>query len=207
MPIASVNPATGESLREFTPLSAGEIEQKLRFSSDAFQCWRNISVTTRAAAVGRAAQVLESRREELARLITLEMGRPIQPARDEIAKCASACSYYAEQGPAMLSDIEIDVQPNRARVVAQPLGSVLAVMPWNFPFWQVFRFAAPALTAGNAALLKHASNVPQCALAIEDVFREAGLTDGVFQTLLIGAEQVRPVIDDPRVKAVTLTGS
>ena len=184
MPIASVNPATGESLREFTPLSAGEIEQKLRFSSDAFQCWRNISVTTRAAAVGRAAQVLESRREELARLITLEMGRPIQPARDEIAKCASACSYYA-----------------------QPLGSVLAVMPWNFPFWQVFRFAAPALTAGNAALLKHASNVPQCALAIEDVFREAGLTDGVFQTLLIGSSDVPVIIEDPRVHAVTLTGS
>jgi len=207
MPIASVNPATGELLREFTPLSAGEIEQKLARSSDAFQCWRKVAVTERAAAVGRAGYVLESRREELARLITLEMGRPIQPARDEISKCASACRYYAEQGPVMLSDIEIDIQPNRARVVAQPLGCILAVMPWNFPFWQVFRFAAPALTAGNAGLLKHASNVPQCALAIEDVFREAGLPDGVFQTLLIGSSDVRGIIEDPRVHAVTLTGS
>ena len=183
MPIASVNPATGELLREFTPLSAGAIEQKLGFSSDTFQCWRKVPVAARANAMGRAAEVLESRGEVLARLITLEMGRPIQPARDEIAKCASACRYYAEQGPAMLRDIEINVQPNRARIVAQPLGSVLAVMPWNFPFWQVFRFAAPALTAGNAALLKHASNVPQCALAIEDVFREADLPEGVFPLL------------------------
>ena len=207
MPIASVNPATGELLREFTPLSAGAIEQKLGFSSDTFQCWRKVPVAERAAAVGRAGDVLESRREELARLITLEMGRPIQPARDEITKCASACRYYSEQGPAMLTDIEIDVEPNRARVVAQPLGSILAVMPWNFPFWQVFRFAAPALTAGNAALLKHASNVPQCALAIEDVFREADLPEGVFQTLLIGSSDVPAIIEDSRVHAVTLTGS
>jgi succinate-semialdehyde dehydrogenase/glutarate-semialdehyde dehydrogenase len=207
MPIASVNPATGELMREFTPLSAGEIEQKLARASGAFQCWREVPVSERAVAVGRAGDVLESRREEFARLITLEMGRPIQPARDEITKCASACRYYAEHGPAMLGDIEIDVRPNRARVVAQPLGSILAVMPWNFPFWQVFRFAAPALTAGNAGLLKHASNVPQCALAIEDVFREAGLPDGVFQTLLIGSSNVAAIIEDPRVHAVTLTGS
>jgi succinate-semialdehyde dehydrogenase/glutarate-semialdehyde dehydrogenase len=207
MPIASVNPATGELLREFTPLSAGEIEQKLRLSSSAFQCWRKVPVAARANAMGRAAEVLESRGEVLARLITLEMGRPIRPARDEIAKCASACRYYAEHGPAMLSDIEIDVRPNRARIVAQPLGTILAVMPWNFPFWQVFRFAAPALTAGNAGLLKHASNVPQCALAIEDVFRGVGLPNGVFQTLLIGSSDVPVLIEDPRVHAVTLTGS
>ena len=207
MPIASVNPATGESLHEFAQLTAAEIERKLALAWSAFEHWRNRPVAERAAAVGGAAGVLDSRREDYARLITLEMGRPIQPARDEIAKCALACRYYAEHSPAMLRDVAIDVAPNRARMVVQPLGPVLAVMPWNFPFWQVFRFAAPGLCAGNVGLLKHASNVPGCALAIEEVFRAAGLPEGVFQTLLIGSDAVSGIIDDPRVRAVTLTGS
>jgi succinate-semialdehyde dehydrogenase/glutarate-semialdehyde dehydrogenase len=135
------------------------------------------------------------------------MGRPIQPAREEIAKCAGACRYYAEHAAAMLRDVEIDVAPHRARTMMQPLGPVLAVMPWNYPFWQVFRFAAPALAAGNVGLLKHASNVPQCALAIEEALRAAGLPDGVFQTLLIDSAGVGAIVDEPPVRAVTLTGS
>lgn len=207
MPIATVNPATGELLREFTPLTPAEIDHKLDLAWSAFELWRKVPVAERASAVGRAADVLDARREDYARLITLEMGRPIQPARDEIAKCALACRYYAEHAPAMLRESAIAVEPNRARTLVQPLGPVLAVMPWNFPFWQVFRFAAPGLASGNAGLLKHASNVPQCAVAIEEVFRAAGVPDGVFQTLLIGSEHVLAIIDDPRVRAVTLTGS
>jgi succinate-semialdehyde dehydrogenase/glutarate-semialdehyde dehydrogenase len=207
MPIATINPATGETLREFTPLTPVEIERKLALAWSAFKRWRRTPLAERAAAVGRAAEVLDARREDYARLITLEMGRPIQPARDEIAKCALACRYYAEHAPSMLRDVEIDVAPNRARTELQPLGPVLAVMPWNFLFWQVFRFAAPGLAAGNAGLLKHASNVPQCSLAIEDVFRAAGLPEGVFQSLLIGSASVGSIIEDPRVHAVTLTGS
>ena len=207
MPIASINPANGELLREFAPLTPSEIEARLAVASSAFASWHRVAVGKRAALMSQAADVLDARREELARLITLEMGRPIQPARDEIAKCAVACRYYAEHGPAMLREIAVDVAPDRARIVAQPLGPVLAVMPWNFPFWQVFRFTAPSLTAGNVGLLKHASNVPQCALAIEDVFREAGFPEGVFQTLLIDSESVPAIIDDERVRAVTLTGS
>jgi succinate-semialdehyde dehydrogenase/glutarate-semialdehyde dehydrogenase len=207
MPIATINPATGELLREFAPLAPAEIERKLALAWSAFVRWRRTPVAERAAAVGRAAEVLDARREDYARLITLEMGRPIQPARDEIAKCALACRYYAEHAPAMLRECSIAMEPNRARTLPQPLGPVLAIMPWNFPFWQVFRFAAPGLAAGNTGLLKHASNVPQCALAIEEVFRAAGLPEGVFQTLLIGSASVAAIIDDPRVRAVTLTGS
>ena len=207
MPIASINPATGEILIGFLALSSEEIRTRLARAVKAFASWRSVPTAERAAMMARAAEVLDSRRENLATLITVEIGRPIQPARDEIAKCALACRYYAEHGPAMLRDVAFDVAPNRARVLMQPLGIVLAVMPWNFPFWQVFRFAAPALTAGNVGLLKHASNVPQCALAIEDVFRQAGLPEDVFQTLLIGSDAVPAIIEDYRVRAVTLTGS
>jgi succinate-semialdehyde dehydrogenase / glutarate-semialdehyde dehydrogenase len=207
MPIATVNPATGELLREFSPLAPSEIDHKLGLAWSAFEPWRGTPVAGRAAAVGRAAEVLDTKREEYARLITLEMGRPIQPARDEIAKCALVCRYYASHAPAMLRETSIAVDPNHARIVLQPLGPVLAVMPWNFPFWQVFRFAAPALAAGNTGLLKHASNVPQCALAMEEIFRAAGIPEGVFQTLLVESSSVATIIDDPRVRAVTLTGS
>jgi succinate-semialdehyde dehydrogenase/glutarate-semialdehyde dehydrogenase len=207
VPIASINPATGELLRKFKALTPLELDLRLDLASNAFACWRRVTVERRAADMAAVAEVLDARREDYARLITMEMGRPIQPARDEIAKCALACRYYAEHAPAMLRDVAIDVGPNRARIVSQPLGPVLAIMPWNFPFWQVFRFAAPALTAGNVGLLKHASNVPQCALAIEEIFRAAGFPDGVFQTQLIDSGSVGEIIDDPRVRAVTLTGS
>ncbi|MGA2181603.1 MAG: NAD-dependent succinate-semialdehyde dehydrogenase [Bryobacteraceae bacterium] len=207
MPIATINPATGELLREFAPLTSAEIDKRLDLASNAFASWRRVTVSKRAAGIARVADVLDARREDYARLITLEMGRPIQPAREEITKCALACRQYAEHGPTMLRDVAIDVPPNRARIVMQPLGPVLAVMPWNFPFWQVFRFAAPGLAAGNVGLLKHASNVPQCALAIEEVFRAAGFPEGVFQTLLIDSNSVGEIIDDERVRAVTLTGS
>jgi len=207
MPIASVNPSTGALIREFTPHTPVEIEEKLALASNAFASWRRVPITERAATVGKVADVLDARREDYARLITTEMGRPIQPARDEIVKCAAACRYYAEHAPVFLRDVAIDIPPNHARTVFQPLGPVLAVMPWNFPFWQVFRFAAPGIAAGNVGLLKHASNVPQCALAIEDAFRVAGLPDGVFQTLLIESASVGDIIDDPRIRAVTLTGS
>jgi succinate-semialdehyde dehydrogenase/glutarate-semialdehyde dehydrogenase len=155
----------------------------------------------------QAAAVLRDNAEDFARMMTLEMGKPVREARAEIEKCAWVCEFYAVEGPAFLADEEITSDAGRSLVVYQPLGTVLAVMPWNFPFWQVFRFAAPALIAGNTGLLKHASNVPQCALAIESVFADAGFPAGVFRTLMIPSSQVESVIQDPRVQAVTLTGS
>jgi len=155
----------------------------------------------------KTAEILENRKNDLGRLITIEMGKPVKAAVAEVAKCANACRYYAEHAEGYLADEHVKTEAQETFIRYEPLGTILAVMPWNFPFWQVFRFAAPALMAGNVALLKHASNVPQCALAIEKVFRDAGFTDGEFQTLLIGSEQVERMIIDPRVKAVTLTGS
>ena len=155
----------------------------------------------------KTAEILESRKNDLGRLITIEMGKPVKAAVAEVAKCANACRYYAEHAEGYLADEHVKTEARETFIRYEPMGTILAVMPWNFPFWQVFRFAAPALMAGNVALLKHASNVPQCALAIEEVFRDAGFTDGEFQTLLIGSDQVERVIVDPRVKAVTLTGS
>ena len=203
----SINPATGEVLATFETLDAGAIETKLTRAVDAFQRWRHTSFDERARLMLRAAENLESRSAELGRLITLEMGRPLAPAVDEILKCARGCRFYAEHAAQFLADEEIATEAAKSYVRYEPVGVVLAVMPWNFPFWQVFRFAAPALMAGNAGLLKHASNVPQSALAIEDVFARAGFPNGVFQTLLISASQVAPLIDDERIAAVTLTGS
>ena len=205
--IATVNPATGEVVRRFEPLTEAQLEGKLAGADRAFRSYRRTSFADRARWLLRAAEILEADRDRLGRVMTLEMGKPIAAARGEAAKCALACRYYVEHGERLLADEAVDLGSGRAFIKYQPIGAVLAVMPWNFPFWQVFRFAAPALMAGNVGLLKHASNVPQSALEIEDVIRRAGFPEDVFQTLLVGSSQVARVIDDPRVKAVTLTGS
>jgi len=207
MPIASINPASGETLRIFDPLSPAALEQKLELSATAFEQHRRTSLADRAAKMLRAAEILEAEQDAFGRLMTTEMGKTLKAATQEAAKCALGCRYYAQHAEAFLADEEVKTQARRSYVRYQPLGPVLAVMPWNFPFWQVFRFAAPALMAGNVGLLKHASNVPQCGLAVEDIFRRAGFADGVFQTLLIGSDQVQRVLEDPRVRAATLTGS
>ena len=205
--IASINPATGATLRTFEPFTEGQIEDRLRRAEAAYQAYRRTSFAERARWLNAAAEILESEKERLGRVMTIEMGKPIGGARAEAAKCALACRYYVEHGERLLADEPLDAGAGRSFIRYQPIGPVLAVMPWNFPFWQVFRFAAPALMAGNVGLLKHASNVPQCALEIEDIIRRAGFPPDVFQTLLIGSAQVERLIGDSRVKAVTLTGS
>jgi succinate-semialdehyde dehydrogenase/glutarate-semialdehyde dehydrogenase len=207
MAIATINPATGETLKTFEPFSDSEIEKKLQLAWDTFRDYRRVPFRERVEKMMRAAEILESSKEELGRIMTIEMGKPIKGARAEAEKCAWACRYYAENAEAFLADEAVKTNATRSYIRYQPIGPVLAVMPWNFPFWQVFRFAAPALMAGNVGLLKHASNVPQCALAIEDVFRRAGFPEGAFQTLLIGSDKVQRVLDDARVMAATLTGS
>ena len=207
MTFRSINPADGNTLGEFDACTDAELETALAAAAAAAPGWRQQALDERAALVRRAADVVRQRREELARLMTLEMGKPIREARAEIEKCAWVCEYYAGEGAAFLADEPVESDAGRSFIAWQPLGTVLAVMPWNFPFWQVFRFAAPALVAGNTGLLKHASNVPQCALAIEDVFADAGFPAGVFRTLMIESSRVAEVIADPRVQAVTLTGS
>jgi succinate-semialdehyde dehydrogenase/glutarate-semialdehyde dehydrogenase len=207
MAIASINPATGETLRTFEPLSDTQIDAKLQRAAETFRTYRRTSFAERVGMMLRAAEILETDKNGFGRLMTLEMGKPLKAAVEEAAKCAWACRYYAEHAEGFLADEDVATNARRSYVHYQPLGPILAIMPWNFPFWQVFRFAAPALMAGNVALLKHASNVPQCALAIEDLFERAGFPDGAFQTLLIGSEQVECVLDDRRVAAATLTGS
>src|SRR5687768_13166062 len=207
MGIASINPATGETLKTFSALSAEEIEQKLQLAADTFRTYRRTSFADRSRMMVRAAEILETEKNEFAKVMTTEMGKPLAAAVSEAEKCASVCRYYAEHAEHHLANQIVETNARKSYVHFQPLGPVLAVMPWNFPFWQVFRFAAPALMAGNAGLLKHAANVPQCALAIEDIFRRAGFPEDVFQTLLVGSERVAGIISDDRVKAVTLTGS
>jgi succinate-semialdehyde dehydrogenase / glutarate-semialdehyde dehydrogenase len=207
MAIASISPVTGETLRNFSALSAEQIEQKLQLAADTFKTYRRTSFADRTPLMIRAAEILENEKQELGKLMTLEMGKPIKAAVGEAEKCASVCRYYAENAERHLSDQIIKTHASKSYVHFQPLGPVLAVMPWNFPFWQVFRFAAPALMAGNVGLLKHASNVPQCALAIEDVFTRAGFPPGAFQSLLVGSQAVEGILKDPRVVAATLTGS
>src|SRR5438270_8115197 len=204
MAIASVYPATGETLRKFDSLGGDEIEQRLARAAAAFERHRRTDFAARAEMMNAAAAVLMRNEDDFARTITLEMGKPIGAARDEVQKCASACQFCATRAEEMLSPIEVKSDASRSYVRFDPIGAVLAIMPWNFPFWQVFRFAAPALMAGNVGLLKHAANVPQCALAIEQVFKEAGFEDGIFQTLLIESHQTEQLIVDRRVKAVTL---
>jgi succinate-semialdehyde dehydrogenase/glutarate-semialdehyde dehydrogenase len=207
MPIASINPATGETLKTFEPLTVPQLEKKLEHADETFRTYRHSSFADRSRFMTRAAEILESEKQGFARMMTTEMGKPIRAAAQEVEKCAWVCRYYAETAQGNLADEIVETNAHKSYVRYQPLGPVLAVMPWNFPFWQVFRFAAPALMAGNVGLLKHASNVPQCALAIADIFRRAGFPEGAFQTLLIGSNMVQAVLEDSRVVAATLTGS
>jgi succinate-semialdehyde dehydrogenase / glutarate-semialdehyde dehydrogenase len=207
MPIATINPATGETLRTFQPLTPEQLEVRLQCAAEAYQRHRRTPFAERSRLMLKAADILEGEKEAFGRLMVTEMGKPLKAAVEEAAKSAWGCRYYAENAERFLADEEVKTTASRSYVTWQPIGPVLAIMPWNFPFWQVFRFAAPALMAGNVGLLKHASNVPQCALAIEDIFRRAGFPEGVFQALLIETDQVSRVIEDRRVAAVTLTGS
>jgi succinate-semialdehyde dehydrogenase/glutarate-semialdehyde dehydrogenase len=207
MPIATINPATRETLKTFDALTEQQIDEKLQLALETFNLYSHTSFADRGRMMLATADLLEAERHELGRLMTLEMGKPIKAAAQEAEKCAWVCRYYAENAEQHLADELVDTNATKSFVRFQPLGPVLAVMPWNFPFWQVFRFAAPALMAGNVALLKHASNVPQCALAIEEIFRRAGFPEGAFQTLLIGSDGVQRVLEDRRVRAATLTGS
>jgi len=207
MTIASINPATGETIRTFAALSEHEIESKLQCAVEAFRVNRARSFADRAKRLQRAAEILERDAKKHGRTMTLEMGKPIGAAVAEVQKCALACRYYVENGERHLADERIKTDADDSYVHFQPIGPVLAIMPWNFPFWQVFRFAAPALMAGNVGLLKHSSNVPQSAMAIETILREAGFDRDEFQTLLIGSDAVARIIGDERVKAATLTGS
>ncbi|UGQ12225.1 NADP-dependent succinic semialdehyde dehydrogenase [Yinghuangia sp. ASG 101] len=211
MTVASVNPATGETLKTFPSLTSDEIEERVALAHRAFRDQRRTTFATRAAWMTATADVLDSRREDVARVMTAEMGKTIVSARAEAAKCARTMRFYAEHAEGFLADEPLAdpsaVGAKAAMIRWQPLGVVLAVMPWNFPLWQVVRFAAPALMAGNTGLLKHASNVPQTALLLDELFREGGFPEGCFQALLIGSGQVEGVLRDPRVAAATLTGS
>ncbi|MGL5834592.1 MAG: NAD-dependent succinate-semialdehyde dehydrogenase [Waterburya sp.] len=207
MAIATINPATGETLKTFTPLNDAEIETKLALAQSTFESYRQTSFTQRSQWLNRAAEILEQDTLKFAEIMTTEMGKTLQSAIAEVEKCAKVCRFYAEKAPEFLADVPIASDASLSYVAYQPLGAILAVMPWNFPFWQVFRFAAPALMAGNVGLLKHASNVPQCALAIESIISQAGFPTGALQTLLIDSSQVKSIVEDERVKAATLTGS
>jgi succinate-semialdehyde dehydrogenase/glutarate-semialdehyde dehydrogenase len=207
MAIESLNPATGKLLRRFDPLTEEAARDKIAIAAEAFLTYATVPIEHRTLCMRKLAAILEHETDELATIITIEMGKPLHAARLEVLKCATACRYYADNAARILAPESIPTGENHSYVRWDPLGIILAVMPWNFPFWQVFRFLAPALMAGNVGLLKHAANVPQCALAIEALVRRAGFPRGTFQTLLIEARQVEAVLSDPRVAAVTLTGS
>jgi succinate-semialdehyde dehydrogenase/glutarate-semialdehyde dehydrogenase len=207
MAIATINPATGEVIKTFQPLAEAEIEKKLQLAVRVFKSEAKTSFSVRAQRMLKAAQIVERDKDKFAHLMTLEMGKTYKSAVAEAVKCTTACRYYAENAERFMADEVVETGAKKSFIRYLPIGPILAVMPWNFPFWQVFRFAAPALMAGNVGLLKHASNVPQCALAIESIFLEAGFPEGAFQTLLIGSGQVDALLNDPRVVAATLTGS
>ena len=207
MTFQSINPATGAVLAEFPAHSAADVEAKLARAARTAAIWRATPVAARAAMVARLGALLDNEKERLGRVMTLEMGKPIRAAVEEAAKCAMACRFYAEHGPAFVADRMMEDEEHRSFIAYDPLGVVLAVMPWNFPFWQAIRFMAPAFVAGNVGLLKHASNVPECAMELESLVRRAGAPEGVFQTLLIPSDAVAGVLSDPRVAAATLTGS
>jgi succinate-semialdehyde dehydrogenase/glutarate-semialdehyde dehydrogenase len=207
MAIASVNPANGKVLKTFEALSDSQVDAKIGRAASTFPSFQRLPFTQRGRWMMKAAEILENEKEELGRLMTMEMGKPLRSAIEEAVKCAWACRYYAENAERFLADEVVETAATKSYIHYQPLGPILAVMPWNFPFWQVFRFVAPALMAGNVGLLKHASNVPQCALKIEEILLRAGFPEGAFQTLLIGSKQVDRVLDDSRIRAATLTGS
>jgi succinate-semialdehyde dehydrogenase/glutarate-semialdehyde dehydrogenase len=207
MGIASINPANGEVLKKFEGLTDAAIEEKIRRAAETFPRFRKLSFTERAVMMRKAAEILESDKAELAKLMTLEMGKTYRSAVDEAVKCAWGCRYYADNAEKFLADEVIETSASRSYIKYQPMGVILVVMPWNFPFWQVFRFIAPGLMGGNVGLLKHASNVPQCALKIEEILRRAGFPEGAFQTLLIGSDKVDKILGDDRIAAATLTGS
>ncbi len=207
MAIATINPATGETIKRFEALADAEVDRKIERAAATFPAFRRLSFAQRAAMMMKAAEILETEKESLGRLMTTEMGKTLRSAQEEAIKCAWACRYYAEHAERFLADEIVETPASRSFVRYQPLGVILVVMPWNFPFWQVFRFIAPGLMAGNVGLLKHASNVPQCALKIEEIVLRAGFPEGAFQTLLIGSDKVDRILADPRVEAATLTGS
>ena len=207
MAIATINPATGEIIRTFTALTDAEVDEKIELASKSFRTYRLTSLTDRARWMNKAADILDAKKEELGRMMTLEMGKTLRSAIDEAAKCALGCRYYADNAAKFMADEVVTTTATKSFIRFQPVGVVLAIMPWNYPFWQAFRFIAPALMAGNVGLLKHASNVPQSALKIEEILHLAGFPEGTFQTLLIGAAQVDRILNDPRVAAATLTGS
>ncbi|MFD2513544.1 NAD-dependent succinate-semialdehyde dehydrogenase [Pontibacter locisalis] len=207
MSIKTINPATGKEVKSFDADSSEEVNSKIEAAHKAFEQWRDTPFEERAKHMYKQAEILEQDAEKYGRIISLEMGKPLQDAIAEVKKCAKACKYYADNAADFLKDEEIETDATKSIIAFEPLGVVLAIMPWNFPFWQAYRFLAPALMAGNVCLLKHASNVPQCALAIEEIVNRAGFPESTFQTLLIGSKEVNAVIEHPYVKAVTLTGS
>jgi len=203
----TINPATGEKVREYAETSPSDVATVLARAQAAFESWRSVPFPERASRMRRAAEILKQRKDEYGRLMAVEMGKPVAQGRGEAEKCAWVCAYYAEHAESFLSPEPVTTDASRSFVAFQPLGPVLAVMPWNFPFWQVFRFAAPTLMAGNAGVLKHASNVCGSALAIEQVFRDAGFPEDLFRTVLVTSGRVASIIEAPEIKAVTLTGS
>ncbi len=207
MAISTTNPATGEEIESFEELTDEQVEEKIKLAAETFREYRKTSFEERSRMLIRAAEILEEEAEDLGRIMTTEMGKTHASAIAEANKCARGCRFYAENAEKFMSDEAVELEGADAFIRYQPIGPVLAIMPWNFPFWQVFRFAAPALMAGNVGLLKHASNVPQCALAIESVIHRAGFPEGAFQTLLIGSSKIAAIVDDPRIRAATLTGS
>ena len=207
MSLKSINPANGEEIAAYKEMSTDEVDGILTSVNDAFNSWRKTSFSIRGELLKNAAAILQSNKEAFGRLMSLEMGKPYSQSLAEVVKCAKGCEYYADNTEEILADRIIETDASKSYVSHQPIGIVLAVMPWNFPFWQVFRFAAPALMAGNVGVLKHASNVQGCALAIEKIFVDSGFPENVFRTLVIGSKHVENVINNPHVKAVTLTGS
>jgi succinate-semialdehyde dehydrogenase/glutarate-semialdehyde dehydrogenase len=207
MPIQTINPATGIVEKEFGEYTHDEVVKIIDNSYNAFLKWRDNNFSVRSKLMKNAAQILKDKKEDYGKILTLEMGKPISQAIAEVEKCAWVCQYYADIAEHMLSNEDIATDASQSYVCFEPVGVILAIMPWNFPFWQVFRFAAPSIMAGNVCILKHASNVPQCALAIEEIFAKSGFPENIFKTLLLGSNKIKDVIAHDKVKAVTLTGS